>query len=213
MRLIILLFKGKKTVKRKLSPLEKAGIPKGERNSPSPYKQIGTATEPKSQLEHIGVDNPLFGKLIGKGGQQTVFENTSNPDKVLKVVTDRKFTSIPEIRQFHKEWMKRNRLPLQERIDFQGYLQGKDRIYPVYQQNKVSPLGDMPMVKWEREYIPQINAQMQRLGYNSNGTYSNGTLNVGDINPWNIGYNKNGTLRFFDADVYKSGGRIIFRDK
>ena len=170
MRLIILLFKGKKTVKRKLSPLEKAGIPKGERNSPSPYKQIGTATEPKSQLEHIGVDNPLFGKLIGKGGQQTVFENTSNPDKVLKVVTDRKFTSIPEIRQFHKEWMKRNRLPLQERIDFQGYLQGKDRIYPV-------------------------------------------SLNVGDINPWNIGYNKNGTLRFFDADVYKSGGRIIFRDK
>ena len=109
--------------------------------------------------------------------------------------------------------MKRNRLPLQERIDFQGYLQGKDRIYPVYQQNKVSPLGDMPMVKWEREYIPQINAQMQRLGYNGNGTYSNGTLNVGDINPWNIGYNKNGTLRFFDADVYKSGGRIIFRDK
>ena len=109
MRLIILLFKGKKTVKRKLSPLEKAGIPKGERNSPSPYKY---------QLEHIGVDNPLFGKLIGKGGQQTVFENTSNPDKVLKVVTDRKFTSIPEIRQFHKEWMKRNRLPLQERIDF-----------------------------------------------------------------------------------------------
>jgi len=66
----------------------------------------------------------------------------------------------------------------------------------------------MPMVKWEREYIPQINAQMQRLGYNGNGTYSNGTLNVGDINPWNIGYNKNGTLRFFDADVYKSGGRI-----
>ena len=71
----------------------------------------------------------------------------------------------------------------------------------------------MPRVKWEREYIPQINAQMQRLGYNGNGTYSNGTLNVGDINPWNIGYNKNGTLRFFDADVYKSGGRIIFRDK
>lgn len=117
--------------------------PKGERKSQSPYKQIGTISEITDQT--IEVDNPLFGKLIGKGGQQTVFENTSNPDKVLKIVTGRKFTSIPEIRQFHKEWMKRNRLPLQERIDFQGYLQGKDRIYPVYQQNKVSPLGDMPI--------------------------------------------------------------------
>ena len=45
MRLIILLFKDKKTVKRKLSPLEKAGVPKGERNSPSPYRQIGTVSE------------------------------------------------------------------------------------------------------------------------------------------------------------------------
>ena len=138
MRLIILLFKGKKTVKRKLSPLEKAGIPKGERNSPSPYKQIGTATEPKSQLEHIGVDNPLFGKLIGKGGQQTVFENTSNPDKVLKVVTDRKFTSIPEIRQFHKEWMKRNRLPLQDGQTFKVIYKEKIESIPFISRIKLA---------------------------------------------------------------------------
>jgi len=34
-----------------ISLAEKAGIPKGERNSPSPYKQIGTIQEPKSRLE------------------------------------------------------------------------------------------------------------------------------------------------------------------
>lgn len=54
---------------------------------------------------------------------------------------------------------------------------------------------------------------MQKLGYNGNGIYSNGILNVRNVNPQNIGYDKNGTLRFFDADVYKFGGRIIFRNK
>lgn len=75
----------------------------------------------------------MFGDYIDSGGQQSVFNAANNPDKVLKVYTDRKFTSIPEIREFHKQWMKRNRLPIQERIKFQGYLQGNGRIYPVYE--------------------------------------------------------------------------------
>ena len=70
----------------------------------------------------------------------------------------------------------------------------------------------MPMTTWEKDYIPQINEQMLKIGYKGNGTYTNGWLNVGDVNPWNIGYNKNGALRFFDADVFKLGGRIIFRN-
>lgn len=202
---------GRKAI-RKLSDAEKLGIPKGERKSPSPYQQIGTAVEPKSRKEHITVDSPMFGDYIDSGGQQSVFNSANNSDKVLKVYTDRKFTSIPEIREFHKQWMKRNRLPIQERIKFQGYLQGNGRIYPVYEQNKVNPLGDMPMTTWEKDYIPQINEQMLKIGYKGNGTYTNGWLNVGDVNPWNIGYNKNGELRFFDADVFKLGGRIIFRN-
>ena len=202
---------GKKAI-RKLSDAEKLGIPKGERKSPSPYQQIGTAVEPKSRKEHITVDSPIFGDYIDSGGQQSVFNAANNSDKILKVYTDRKFTSIPEIREFHKQWMKRNRLPIQERIKFQGYLQGNGRIYPVYEQNKVNPLGDMPMITWEKDYIPQINEQMLKIGYKGNGTYTNGQLNVGDVNPWNIGYNKNGELRFFDADVFKLGGRIIFRN-
>ena len=203
---------GRKAI-RKLSDAEKLGIPKGDRKSPSPYQQIGTAVEPKSRKEHITVDSPMFGDYIDSGGQQSVFNAVNNSDKVLKVYTDRKFTSIPEIKQFHKEWMKRNRLPIQERMKFQGYLQGNGRIYPVYEQNKVKPLGDMSMITWEKNYIPQINEQMLKIGYKGNGTYTNGQLNVGDVNPWNIGYNKNGELRFFDADVYKFGGRIIFRNK
>ena len=206
-----LKFIGRKAI-RKLSDAEKLGIPKGERKSPSPYQQIGTAVEPKTRKEHITIDSPMFGDYIDSGGQQSVFNSANNPDKVLKVYTDRKFTSIPEIREFHKQWMKRNRLPIQERIKFQGYLQGNGRIYPVYEQNKVNPLGDMPMITWEKDYIPQINEQMLKIGYKGNGTYTNGQLNVGDVNPWNIGYNKNGELSFFDADVFKLGGRIIFRN-
>ena len=123
---------GRKAI-RKLSDAEKLGIPKGERKSPSPYQQIGTTVEPKSRKEHITVDSPMFGDYIDSGGQQSVFNAANNSDKILKVYTDRKFTSIPEIREFHKQWMKRNRLPIQERIKFQGYLQGNGRIYPVYE--------------------------------------------------------------------------------
>ena len=45
---------------------------------------------------------------------------------------------------------------------------------------------------------------MHNLGYKGKGTYTNGKLTVGDIDPWNVGYNQSGELRFFDADVTKS---------
>ena len=196
-----------------ITEAERAGIPKGERKSPSPYKQIGTVTESKSKKETLTVDSPIFGNFVDNGSQQTVFQNTLDPSKVLKVYTERKFTSAPEIKEFHKQWMKRNRLPLQERINFEGYLQGDNRIYPVYSQNKITPIGDTPMVTWEKQFLPQINSLMHNLGYKGKGTYTNGKLTVGDIDPWNVGYNQSGELRFFDADVYKVGGRIIFRNK
>ena len=199
---------GRKAI-RKLSDAEKLGIPKGERKSPSPYQQIGNVVEAKSKKEHITVDSPMFGDYIDSGGQQSVFNAANNPDKVLKVYTDRKFTSIPEIREFHKQWMKRNRLPIQERIKFQGYLQGNGRIYPVYEQKKVNVLGNILPFEWTKIHLPQIDKEMHKLGYIGNGTYTNGKLTVGDISPFNVGYD-NGNIRFIDADVYKNGGKLSF---
>ena len=200
---------GRKAI-RKLSDAEKLGIPKGKRKSPSPYQQIGTAVEPKSRKEHITVDSPMFGDYIDSGGQQSVFNAASNSDKVLKVYTDRKFTSIPEIREFHKQWMKRNKLPIQERIKFQGYLQGNGRIYPVYEQKKINVIGNVLPREWAKIPLPQINKEMHKLGYKGNGTYTNGKFTVGDISPFNVGYD-NGNIRFIDADVYKKGGKLLFR--
>ena len=95
---------------------------------------------------------------MDKGSQQVVFNAANNPDKVMKVYTERKFTSVPEIKQFHKDFFKRNRLPIQERIEYQGYLQGDGRLYPVYSQNRVNPIGDMPAIVWEKEFLPNIDA-------------------------------------------------------
>lgn len=176
----------------------------------SPYREIGKATEPKSKsrLEHISVDSPMFGDYIDNGSQQVVFNNAANPNRVLKVLTDRQFTSVPEIKEFHKQWMKRNRLPLQERITFEGYLQGDGRIYPVYSQNRISTLGNILPKEWEKVHLPKLNKEMNKLGYKNNeGVYTNGKLTVGDISPDNVGY-VNGNIRFVDADVYKKGGKL-----
>lgn len=196
----------------KLTKTERMGIPKGERNSSSPYNEIGTAKAGDSDFRKITVNSPIFGDYIDNGSQQAVFHNANDPNKVLKVLVDRKFTSIPEIKEFHKQWMKRNQVPMQEKIKFEGYLQGGDRIYPVYSQNKVDVLGDIIPYEWAEVHLPRINKEMHKLGYTGEGTFTNGKITVGEINPRNVGY-KDGNIRFIDADVYRKGGKLLFRDR
>lgn len=76
-----------------------------KRSGTSPYREIGKAIEPKSKsrLKHITVESPIFGDYIDNGSQQVVFNSATDPNKVLKVFVDRKFTSIPEIKEFHKQ--------------------------------------------------------------------------------------------------------------
>ena len=195
-----------------LTNAERMGAPKGERNSPSPYNKIGTAKADYRDFRKITVDSSIFGDYINNGSQQAVFHNTNDPNKVLKVLVDRKFTSIPEIKEFHKQWMKRNQVPMQEKIKFEGYLQGNDRIYPVYSQNKVDVLEDITPYEWTKVHLPKINKEMHKLGYTGEGTFTNGKITVGEINPRNVGY-KDGNIRFIDADVYRKGGKLLFGDR
>lgn len=94
------------------------------------------------------MNSPLIGDYIDHGSQQYVFADPNNHNQVIKVFTDRAFTTPEEIKAFHPQWFKRNQLQLQMPIKFRGYLQGNRRIYPVYSQNRVTPLGDVNPYVW-----------------------------------------------------------------
>lgn len=196
------------TRSKQLTPEEYAGIPKGERNSPTPYQQMGTATEPQSVNDHIEVNGERFGPYISHGSEQAVFEDTNDVNKVLKVQTGQGFKSIEDIRQWHPHWFKRNQIGnIQVPMKFEGYLQGNNRIYPVYSQQRLKPLGNFAPLQFERQVLPLIDLQFQRYGYNPN-LRTNGFLHYGDIKPENLGFDSNGNIRFFDLDVYKNGGLV-----
>lgn len=54
------------TIKRPISSEEKAGVPKHERKTKSPYTNLGDMTITR---ENTSVNNPRFGKIIGDGSE------------------------------------------------------------------------------------------------------------------------------------------------
>lgn len=208
MRLIILLFKDKKTVKRKLSPLEKAGVPKGERNSPSPYRQIGTVSEITDQT--MKVDGPQFGNFIDKKSEQAVFNYAEDPTKVLKVyaINNDGFPNIESVREFHKHFMKRNQIPFTVKNKFYGYLKGNNGIFPVYMQNKVTPIVGRDDAWYEQHILPRLKEQLKSKGYleTTKDTYSNGKFKISDLTEENMALDSEGNFLFFDPQVQRFGG-------
>ena len=191
-----------------LTPEEYAGVPRSERNSPSPYQQIGTVTDSQKIDGHLQVEGERFGAYVGKGSEQTVFEDANDASRVLKVQTGQGFKNIDQIRLWHPQWFKRNQIgSIQVPMRFEGYLRGSNRIYPVYSQQRLKPLGSFVPMQFEKQVMPLIDLQFQRQGYNPN-IRTNGLLHYGDIKPENMGFDSNGNLRFFDLDVYRKGGVI-----
>lgn len=185
---------------KKITDLERLGVPKGERNQ----KQFGLLGTVDDNQHFKIVDSDLFGSKIDAGGEQIVFNNVNNPQQVLKVYVDRKFTSVDDIKKFHKNWFKRNQIPNAAKIKYIGYLKGKERLYPVYSQQKLHVPND-EFDKWNVIHLPRINQILHNAGYNGNGMYY-GKFTIGDVNPNNIGYDDLGNLYFTDVDVYKKGG-------
>lgn len=203
--------KGRKrftTTKRstKISSQERLGIPKGERNQKLVYKHLGNGKFPRSREKTFIVENPRFGDLIGEGSEQTVFVDNLNPDRVLKVYSDRGFKSIEDIKKFHPNWFKRNKVPFQEKLKFEGYVQDRDNLFPVYSQNRVNPIGDVPYSKWEKDIMPIIKKKLKEKGFDE--SFYNGKIHLNDISSFNVGYDSKGNLKFFDVDAYKKGGTI-----
>lgn len=96
----------------KLAKAGRMGIPTGERNSPSPYKQ----------------------------SEHAVFNHAPDSSKIVKAyaVNDKGFAYIAAIKEFQAHYMKRNQIPFGVKNRFSGYLKGKgkDGIFPVYTQDK-----------------------------------------------------------------------------
>lgn len=80
---------------------------------------------------------------------------------------------------------------------------------------KATPIGTIPVTTWVHQIEPKIASMLNRLGFLcSDGVYTKGVLILnGVINPWHIGYNQDGELRFCDAKVCKVSRRFILRNK
>ena len=196
------MFKPKKIQlppQSKLSEAERLDIPKGDRNQ----KQIGVVDDENRKFK---VSSDLFGPEIGYGSEQIVFDNAQNPQLVLKAFVNRNFSNESDIKRFHKNFFKRNQIPHAAKIKYEGYLKGKERLYPVYSQQKLN-IPNNSVADWNNIHLPKINEILHNAGYKGIGTY-HGKFNIGDISPSNIGYDDAGKLYFTDADVYKKGGSL-----
>lgn len=194
----------------KLAKAERMGIPKGERNSPSPYKQIGTVDEVSEH--YMKATGDIFGPFMDKQSEHAVFNHATDPSKIVKVyaVNDKGFADIAAIKEFQAHYMKRNQIPFGVKNRFSGYLKGKDGIFPAYTQDKVTPLKAMNNTQYEKEIFPKLVEQLKAKGYTqtSPDVFSNGKFKITDLYPDNMGYDSQGNLIFFDAKTYRFGGLL-----
>lgn len=194
----------------KLAKAERMGIPKGERNSPSPYKQIGTVDEVSEH--YMKATGDIFGPFMDKQSEHAVFNHATDPSKIVKIyaVNGKGFADIAAIKEFQAHYMKRNQIPFGVKNRFSGYLKGKDGIFPVYTQDKVTPLKAMNNTQYEKEIFPKLVEQLKAKGYTqtSPDVFSNGKFKITDLYPDNMGYDSQGNLIFFDAKTYRFGGLL-----
>ena len=182
---------------------------------PNHYPILGTADEVTK--EYMKVSGTLFGSPIAKQSEQAVFNHATDPTKVVKVYAhnNKGFRSMNELKAFMSTFAKRNKIPFGVKNEPIGYVRGKDGIFPVYVQDKVTPLKAMNDATYEREILPELVKQLKAKGYTqtSPDVFSNGKLKITDLFPDNMGYDGNGNLVFFDAKVYRLGGLLGTRHK
>lgn len=132
-----------------------------------------------------------------------------NPNSVLKV--DGTGYSSPSAMKYSvQQYQKRNFIPYQEKAEFMGYMKGMDAAtrtkpvyYPVYRQNRLRLETNTTPMYWDNVLVPKINKMMQAKGYTGSAStsFTNGKHTISDMSPYNIGYDSQGNLRFFDFYV------------
>lgn len=156
----------------------------------------------------LGIDGKRFGDYIGSGSEQTVFNDASNPNTVLKVANeDFNEKELPGLKEGVERFVSsRNSVPLQEPINFSGIVDIKGQPYPVFSQRKLKPLGEISSAEFNRTYTPLIRDALRHYGYTGDGVnsnFSNGYRTLIDIKPDNVGFDMDGNLRFFDVDYIR----------
>lgn len=158
----------------------------------------------ESSLGIIG--GSRFGDYIGSGSEQTVFKDNFNYNNVLKVYTDTRLEGMQALKDMvYKFEQRRNTIPLQEPVNFIGTIDLGGYPYPVFTQNKISPLN-ISYNEFEQKVLPELREMLQQYGFNGDGISSNftkGNTTLIDLKPENMGYTVDGKLKFIDVDLIK----------
>ena len=192
-----------KTMKQTLLPLEDV-----VRKNLLVNRKLGTLNPYKIGKDwQWDANGKMFGRQLGEGSEQFVFENLKDPKSVLKIENSG-YSSPIELKQGIERYQMRNRIPYQEHAKYLGYMEGKNTTgktvyYPVFKQNRLYLEKNTTPAYWDNILVPRINRMMSDKGYrgSANSSFSNGKYTVSDMSPHNIGYNSNGQLRFFDFYV------------
>ncbi len=151
--------------------------------------------------------NLRLGTREGVGGEQQVFRDRFNPEKVLKVRSEEGHITSPH--EYDDNWWSlRNEVPYQHPIEYQGFFRDFDRngdlvIYPTYSQDLVQPLGDDAMsADIFNSYLQRLSKQMLEKGWKQNEAgFTDGSLQVGDINPGNLSIDQLGNIGIIDGQT------------
>ena len=99
---------------------------------------------------------------------------------------------------------KKNAVPLQEPLRFMGIVDRDGYPFPVFSQNKLQSLGNVPTEEFNRVYLPQVQEALRPYGFTGDGIstgFSDGVRTLVDMKPENIGLTSQGKIRFFDVDM------------
>lgn len=193
-----------------LSEAEKLGVNKADRHNFNESLQH-TFIEP--YLNNLGeydlktnlVNNPIFGKRLGEGSEQIVYENTSQPSRVLKIYNDIGHSNYNGLRKFVKNYQKRNNVPFQFPTTFEGFVTNNNKMYPVFSQQYAKPISKAEF----SDAIETLRTQLQGYSESTPEVFERQGRKILDLSPDNISKFKN-KYYFIDAypEGFKQGGRL-----
>lgn len=157
-----------------------------------------------------GLKSNRFGKWIGSGTEQIVYEDASNPDQVLKIHTEIQSVSPEKLREnslLNIRLSSRNKVPYQQQNKLFGFIKIGDKYYPVTKQQKLQNLSNKQNIYFSRDIKPRIEQMLSAKGFyptKSGYGFTDGNILLTDFKPQNIGFDKNGNIRFFDIQSFRN---------
>ena len=147
-----------------------------------------------------------FGEsLLGKGLSLHTFQDTENPNLILKIVSG-KYNTLEELQAaIDRELMSIKGLPLQEPFNVEGFIVNQGKLTPVFSQANLKSLNHLSVEDFNAKYGQLIADKLAPYGYKVVSDpgkpliFSNGKSRLTSFVPQNAGLNADGELRFFDV--------------